>query len=353
MKEAQKSLSEIMGQTGRNWRMTGRIIYRFICAQPNTGEGKGLERLTEVLRIVLPVVVMLLLGMLCRRKALITRNGIDALKTVAVQIGLPAVLLHTFAAAEYSWATLVVPLIMFLVCVLGWLLGKWLGGALGMKNRFVPFLTTGFEAGMLGYALFTLLYGSERLPDFARIDLGQVLFVFTLYKALLGRGEPHTRDEGDMRRLLKEMILSPIILAILAGVILGVSGAYQALVPSGAADVLDACTDFLSAPVSALILLSIGYDLVFRDIPWAETLKAAGLRLGVMAALGGCVLLLFHLLWPQAQWDRAVWLMFLLPPPYVLPVFSTDEGQRVYLSSALSVSTLITLAGFVLLAVIG
>ena len=294
--------------------------------------------------------LMLGIGILCRKKEWMDRKGIDALKTVAVQIGLPAVLLHTFAAAEYSLATLVVPLIMFVLCVAAWLLGKGLGKSLGMKSRFVPFLTTGFEAGMLGYALFTLLYGSERLADFARIDLGQVLFVFTLYKALLSMGEKEKPDAGQ---LLREMALSPIIWAILTGVFLGVTGIYQALVPSGAAGVLDACTDFIAAPVSALILLAIGYDLVLRDIPWREALQAAGLRLAIMAALGTGVLALFHLLWPQAQWDKAVWLMFLLPPPYVLPVFSTDEAQRVYLSSALSLSTLITLAGFVLLAVIG
>ncbi len=313
-------------------------------------EGNALTRFSEVLRIVLPVVLMLLIGILCRKKRLIDRAGIDALKTVAVQIGLPAVLLHTFAAAEYSLATLVVPLIMFLLCVLAWLLGKHSGRALRMGNRFLPFLTTGFEAGMLGYALFTLLYSAERLADFARIDLGQVLFVFTLYKLLLGMdGE----EKPGLKQLFKEMALSPIILAIFAGVLLGVTGIYQSLIPSGAAGVLDACTDFISAPVSALILLSIGYDLVFRDIPWREALKAVGLRLIIMAILGAAVLGLFHLLWPQAQWDRAVWLMFLLPPPYVLPVFSTDEKQRGYLSSVLSLSTVVTLMGFVLLAVIG
>ncbi len=293
---------------------------------------------------------MLLIGILCRKKRLIDRAGVDALKTVAVQIGLPAVLLHTFAAAEYSLATLIVPLIMFLVCVLAWLLGKALGKRLNMGNRFVPFLTAGFEAGMLGYALFTLLYGSGRLADFARIDLGQVLFVFTLYKALLiADGE----EKPDIRRLVREMALSPIILAILAGVLLGATGAYRALIPSGGAAVLDACTDFVSAPVSALILLSIGYDLVLRDVSWREALKAAGLRLLIMAVLCGGTILLFRLLWPQAEWDRAVWLMFLLPPPYVLPVFSTGETQRVYVSSVLSLSTLITLLGFVALAVIG
>ena len=312
--------------------------------------GNTLVRFTQVLRIILPVMLMLFIGVLCRKKKLMDRKGIDALKTVAVQIGLPAVLLHTFATAEYSWATLIVPMIMFALCVLAWLLGKWLGQALGMKSRFVPFLTTGFEAGMLGYALFTLLYGSEQLADFARIDLGQVLFVFTLYKVLLSIGG---KEKPALGQLCREMAFSPIIWAIVAGVLLGVTGAYQALIPSGAAGILDACTDFISAPVSALILLSIGYDLVFDDIPWREALKAAGLRLAIMAVLGVGVLALFHGLWPQAQWDRAVWLMFLLPPPYVLPVFSTDEAQRVYLSSVLSLSTLITLAGFVLLAMIG
>ena len=309
-----------------------------------------MTRFTEILRIILPVMLTLGVGGLCRKKRLIDRAGIDALKTVAVQIGLPAVLLHTFAAAEYSLATLIVPLIMFLVCILAWMLGKTIGRKLNMQNRFVPFLTTGFEAGMLGYALFTLLYGSEHLADFARIDLGQVLFVFTLYKILLGM---EGKEKPDSRRLIREMALSPIIWAILAGVFLGVTGIYQAMIPSGAAAVLDACTDFIAAPVSALILLAIGYDLVFGDIPWKEALKAAGLRLLIMAVLCGAVLLLFHLLWPEAQWDRALWLMFLLPPPFVLPVFSSDEAQRVYISSVLSLSTLITLAGFVLLAVIG
>ena len=309
-----------------------------------------MNRFAEILRVVLPVLLTLLIGVLCRKKRLMDRAGIDALKTVAVQIGLPAVLLHTFAAAEYSLATLIVPLIMFLLCVLAWLLGKALGQKLNMRNRFVPFLTTGFEAGMLGYALYILLYGSERLADFARIDLGQVLFVFTLYKALLGmEGE----EKPDPRRLFREMALSPIILAIAAGVLLGVTGAYQALISSGAAAVLDACTDFISAPVSALILIAIGYDLVFRDIPWREAVKAAGLRLLIMAVLCAGTILLFRALWPQSQWEKAVLLMFLLPPPFVLPVFSADESQRVYVSSVLSLSTLIALLGFVLLAVIG
>ena len=130
--------------------------------------------------------LMLGVGMLCRGRNMISREGINALKSVVVNITLPAVLLGAFATTRYTFMDVVIPLMMFLVCLAAWLMGKAAGKLLGLSSRFVPFLTTGFEAGMLGYALFEMLYGSARTAEFARIDLGQVLFVFTLYKILLG-----------------------------------------------------------------------------------------------------------------------------------------------------------------------
>ncbi len=76
----------------------------------------------EMIGTILPVLLTLALGMVLRRKRLLSAEGIGALKTVAVQIGLPAVLLHTFASAEYNAASFLVPLIMFMVCVLAWLM---------------------------------------------------------------------------------------------------------------------------------------------------------------------------------------------------------------------------------------
>ncbi len=304
----------------------------------------------EALRTILPMMLMLFLGALCRKKRLLSREGIQALKTVAVQIALPAVLLHTFAATEYSVTDALIPLIMFAVCVVAWLLGKYLGRLLKIGSPFVPFLTTGFEAGMLGYALFTLLYGGDRIAEFARIDLGQVLFVFTLYKVLLGRAEGKASAPGQ---LLREMLLSPIIIAIAAGVLLGATGLYRALIPSGVSGIIDACTEFVSAPVAALILIAIGYDLVLKDIPWRAACAVVGLRLAIMALLGVLLLLALNLLWPDMQVRAAVTLLFLLPPPFVLPVFATDTQQRAYVSAVLSVCTLITIVGFAALAAFG
>lgn len=309
-----------------------------------------MDRVLEVLRTVLPVLVMLGIGMLCRSRKLISREGVNALKSVVVNITLPAVLLSAFATTRYTLMDVVVPLLMFLVCLAAWALGRAAMRVFGLKSRFVPFLTTGFEAGMLGYALFNMLYGSAQTADFARIDLGQVLFVFTLYKILLGLDG---REKADMGQLLKEMALSPIILAIVAGVLLGATGLYQALAPSGVSGLFDACTDFVSAPTGAIILLTIGYDLSLSDVPWAATLKVVAVRFGILMILRFAFLAVVHLLWPAATLDAAVNVMFILPPPFVLPVFADDADQRVYVSSALSVSTLVAIAGFAVLAAIG
>ena len=296
--------------------------------------------MTEALKTILPVMLMLGIGILCRRRQIISREGVNALKSVVVNIALPAVLLNAFATTRYTLMDVVIPLIMFLVCLAAWGLGRLGGSLLKMPSRFVPFLTTGFEAGMLGYALFNMLYGAGRTAEFARVDLGQVLFVFTLYKILLGLDGSR---KAEPRQLLREMALSPIILAIAAGVLLGATGLYEALKPTGVSDIFDACVSFISAPTSAIILLTIGYDLVLTD-------KVVLLRLVIMLALRTALLWLMGLLWPDASLTAAVNVMFILPPPFVLPVFADDADQRTYISSALSVSTLMAIIGFAVLA---
>ena len=306
--------------------------------------------MVEVIRTILPVVVMLVIGIMSRRSGMISREGIGALKNVVVNITLPAVLLNAFATTSYTFMDVVVPLLMFAVCFIAWALGRAAGKALRMPSRFVPFLTTGFEAGMLGYALFNMLYGADRTAEFARIDLGQVLFVFTLYKVLLAMDGNEKADAGQ---LIREMALSPIIIAIVAGVLLGATGLYRAMIPSGVSGVLDACTSFVAAPTSAIILLTIGYDLVLDDIPWAQTAKVVVLRLVIMLALRTALVALLRVLWPQTDLTAAINVMFILPPPFVLPVFADDADQRTYVSSALSVSTLVAIVGFGIMAAIG
>ena len=298
----------------------------------------------QICNTILPVILMLAIGMICRQKKLLSREGISALKSVVVNITLPAVMVNAFATMEYSGKNIILTLMMFGICLIAWILGKVIKNVFHMESRFIPFLTTGFEAGMLGYALFMLLYGSDRISDFASIDLGQVLFVFTLYKILLGLDG---QEKVSAKGLVKDMIQSPTVIAILAGVLLGATGLYDLLAGPGISSMIDACTNFVSAPTSAIILLTIGYDLVLDHIPWAAVGKVTVVRIAIMAALRVLAGLIVRAVGLGDSLDQALNVMMILPPPYVLPVFADDEKQREYVSSSLSVMTLITIIGFI------
>lgn len=298
-----------------------------------------------LLQKVLPVFLVLALGVLCRNRALISRDGVNALKKVAVDIALPAVMFSAFATAEYSFKSVCVPLVMFALCCIALLLGFLLCRRLKIGGRLSPYIAAGFEAGMLGYALFAILFPGEKVSSFAMVDLGQVLFVFTVYKIMLA-GRSNVKDA------LREALSAPTVWAILLGLLVGATGLYDALKPSGISQVLDALTDFVSAPTSVLILLAVGYDLSPSQIQWKKIGSLIGLRLGVSALLLGAALLLDHFVLGRMMHSGALLLMFVLPPPYVLPVFADVEDERADVSSALSALTFVSIVLFAIMAAV-
>ncbi len=298
----------------------------------------------SAVQTALPVFLALALGMLCRQKKFLSRDGIDALKKVVLNITLPAVLVNAFATAEYSAGTMILPVLMYLLCCLALGLGFVIIRISGMKSRLAPFVASGFEAGMLGYALFALLFPQVSPSKFAILDLGQTLFVFTLFKVLLS-------GKRDAKEVLKDMASTPILWAVLAGVLLGATGLYGKLQQWGVGGILDGVTGFISAPTGMIILLTVGYDLVLREIPWKKTAGLIAMRFGVMAVILGILLLLNRTVLGGSIFEGAAVLMVLLPPPYVIPVFADEPGERVQIASTLSALTLLTMVLFAVLSV--
>ncbi len=304
-----------------------------------------MQDIVILLQKILPVFLVLMLGVLLRKKAIVSREGINALKTVAVNIALPAVMINAFATAEYSLKSILVPSAIFIICVCALAIGFFACRFFKIAGRLSPYISAGFEAGMLGYALFAILFPDEPASSFAIIDLGQVLFVFTVYKILLAG------KKGGMGAV-REALSSPVVWGILIGLILGATGLYSAMKPAGISDILDAVTGFVSAPTSVLILLGIGYDLNPSEMQLKKVGALILLRLGVCALLLGVTLLIDKLILGGMMHAGAVILMFVLPPPYVLPVFSDVESERADISSTLSALTMATLVLFALLAVV-
>ena len=304
-----------------------------------------MDKVIAVLETALPVFLALGLGMLCRSKGFLSREGVDALKKVVLNLTLPFVLLEAFATAEYTAAALLLPLLMFGICCLALGLGFLATKVFRLKGRLVTFLFSGFEAGMLGYALFVLLFPDKSVSEFALPDIGQTLFVFTLYKTLLS-------GKRDIKAIGRDMAGTPILWAVAAGVLIGVTGLYGKMQQWGVANVMTTATGFLGGPTGMIILLTVGYDLVIGQIPWKKTAGLIAVRLGIMAVCYGVAVLLNRTVLDGVLFEGAMLLMLILPPPYVIPVFADEPEERVQIASALSAMTLVTMLLFMVCSVV-
>ena len=66
-----------------------------------------MDKLISVISTALPVFLALAMGMMCRSKGFLTRDGVDTLKKVIINLTLPFVLFNSFATAEYTLSSLI------------------------------------------------------------------------------------------------------------------------------------------------------------------------------------------------------------------------------------------------------
>lgn len=291
----------------------------------------------DILSTILPVFLTIGLGMLIRKFGIISADGMGALRKVAVNFTLPAASLAAFAAADYTPRNLMIPVWIFLCCLIMLLLGfgvrRWVPSA----GRMSPYLCTCFESGMLGFSLYPMLYGT--LTPFAIVALGQTFFIFTVYKVLVAR--PKT-----VKAFARELVQSVPLWALLIGMAIGASGLYRAMAPSGLQRLFDSVLAFLSKPTSFLILLTIGFDLDFASIPWRKISSVVLARLAICAVMMGLTFAVNHFVLDGAMASSAIVMLFIMPAPFVITVFSEDPEERGVLASSLSVMTLVTVAAF-------
>ena len=304
-----------------------------------------MEKLISVISTALPVFLALAMGMMCRSKGFLTREGVDTLKKVIVNLTLPFVLFNSFATAEYTMSALILPVIIFITCTIMLALGFLWVKVNKSGSKVAPFLASGFEAGMLGFSLFALLFPDESASKFAMLVLGQEIFVFTLYKMLLtGKTSP--------KAIINDFLTSPTLIAVILGLIVGASGLYDCFRSWGVSTIIESVTSFISAPTGTIILFAVGFDLVLREINWKKTGNMVAMRLVIAGVMLGVLILLNRTVLGGMIFEGAAVMLFILPSPFIIPIFTDAAEERVQISSALSALTLITMILFAVCSVV-
>lgn len=297
---------------------------------------------------VLPIVLLLILGGVFRRTGFLTQPVVDALKRMVINLALPAVLFLSFLRMEMKASYLALFFIILGSCVALYLAGKVLLRLRPAWPQHLPFMTTGFEYGMLGISLFGGAYGLSAIGYIAVVALGHEIFIWFVYVALLSM-----KREGRVHpaALLRMFISSPVIVAILAGVSLNVFGLGQSVFNVPVLGAVETCLDLLSSLTVPLILLIVGFGVHIESDNLRQAISVVAVRAALVLplALALNVFVLRSMLGLPPAFEAGLFTLFILPPPFILPIFMQrgDFQEERTINAVLAVHTVFSVCLFV------
>lgn len=306
----------------------------------------------EILSKVLPVIILIIFGGFLRKAKFIEQKTISELKKIVVNITLPATLFLTFAKTTFESRYIMIFLSVFFVCVIMLLLGTVIKKLLKQPNKYYPAIFSGFETGMMGYSLFAVVYGSANIYKLALIDLGQVIFVFFVLVSYL---QKLNGKSANAKELTLSFIKSPVILSVILGIAVSFIGDFSSI-SSPVVNSIFETLRLLSEMTMPIICIAIGYELKInlKEIggPLLATVIRMVLLLGMAYAINEIVI--DRLLNLDNTFKIALYTMFLLPPPFVIPIYmdEKEEKNKQFILNTLSISIIFSLLAFIALIIL-
>jgi len=295
--------------------------------------------------LLLPVLITIALGYILRTVGFLSDGMVEGFKKVVINITLPALIVSAFLKMKFEAKYLLVFLAVFLACALLLVIANGIAKIFKIRSPYFPFLVTGFESGLIGYALYTSFYGANTAADFGVVDVGQVLFVFIILVPMVMMAGSQRKGLSGIGDSLKVAVKSPLVWAIIIGVLLSVFGMWK-YAKKDAFVAIDNILSFVAMPTTFLICLIIGSRLKFSFRGIKMELITCAVRIAFTLLLAFVIKYLVLIpLDLNAKFEAALFIMFVLPGPFVIPMFvqNPSEEDRSYVSNTLSIGTLISL----------
>jgi hypothetical protein len=302
----------------------------------------------QIINRVLPIVLLLFLGNIMRRRRLLSEQTIDELRSLVVNFALPSVLFVAFVQMELKAAYLFVFVLVFLIMVIMFALGGWIQKWFKIEHGYFRFLLTGFEYGMLGVSLFGSAYGLEKIGYIAVVDLGHEIFIWFVFLAFLLMKRDGLQDGGQ---LVRSFFRSPVIIAILLGVGLNALGLGVGLSSYPFVGGLLLSMEFLGNMTVPVMLLIIGYSIQLDFHSIQRSLPVILIRQAVFVSIAFVFGYFVIGKWLQLEvaFQTALFTLFILPPPFIIPMYMRPENvdERQYVNNTLALHTIVSVVVFI------
>lgn len=286
-----------------------------------------------MLTALFPVLGMMLIGMVCRKSGLISPKGMEDLKTLMTRIILPVAVFHALATAEYSVQLFGLVGLMLVFMILPFLLGYPLRRLIPQPySRYTPFMVAVYEGGMMAYPLYASLCGSEHLSQIALLDIAGVLFGFGVYMSLLALME--NGKAPTLKEIATGALHMPAFVGAMLGIVVGVSGLGQWVLGTGAGVLYSKTMQMITSPLSAMILVVVGYSIVPKKEMLWPCLKTIALRALLQAIMiAGMILSVHHFIGENRVLDLAILTYMSAPATFSMQAYIKDAEASAYVST--------------------
>lgn len=300
-----------------------------------------MDKLFTVAQVIAPIFVTVLLGILSRKKQLLTPEGVRGMQQFVMKFGLPCVIFNSCLTAEIGVESLTSMALVIPAVALGTL---WAFRA--RKKRYpyfnLPQLFTAQETGMLGIPLFMILFGINEAYRMGVLDLAQAVTAYPTI-AILSAGS----SSPSVKCIVKNVLTSPLLIMSMLGLFLNISGMGSWLDSAGVLGIVTESTGFLGQPISAMMIFSVGYNFSL-DKTYRKTIFRISLIHFLWFALFGLlaqgILCLIPGVDPLTRW--VLLLYFLLPASYLAPTLGQSQEDFTVASGVCSLLTVVTIAVF-------
>ena len=300
----------------------------------------------EVVAIILPVILMIGIGKALKLTHIIDDRVVDGIKAVISNLMLPVTLFNALLTTKFDKESLILTTAVFIALCLILGAGYLLRPLFGKYGTFAPFLCACFEGGMLGYALYMTIYGPDSLGTVLKFDLANVLFAFTVFLFFIkmaGSGKV------EVKKILTDYIKTPAVYGIVLGLAGSLTGFGAWFAGTPAYQVYTSTVSMITAPLGALVLITVGYALQFnREILWSVVkVSLARLVLTGSALLG--IYFLFRPYFEERPLLIGFLLIFAMPAQYITPIYIKDREEQKFASTQLSFYTLFSVVAYILI----
>jgi malate permease and related proteins len=309
-----------------------------------------MEQTIRILNQVLPILFLISLGYWINRKNFLAETTINELRKIVVNLALPAVIFISFLNVELKPSYFVIFGFTFLLCVLLFLLGQLIKKQFNIRYSYFPYLTTGFEYGMLALSLFGAAYGLEKIGYIAVVDLGHEIFIWFVFLPLL----LIKRDGGqNPKEIVKSFLSAPVVIAILTSILFNILNGKQWLYQLPITGALMTTFEFLGSLTVPLILIIVGYGIKINRAGLKDALLVVFIRLGVLIPL--VLLLNIHIMRNLLHLDRmfeaGLFTLLISPPPFIVPLYTRSNlsgEEKQYINNVLTIHTIISVTIFII-----